>query len=58
MTRLPEYLIPRRMVALDRLPLTGDGEHDTAALAAALAAEALAAEATGGSHRSGERKQA
>jgi acyl-coenzyme A synthetase/AMP-(fatty) acid ligase len=33
-TRLPEYLVPRRVVALDRLPLTGDGEHDTAALAA------------------------
>jgi acyl-CoA synthetase (AMP-forming)/AMP-acid ligase II len=33
-TRLPEYLIPRQVVALDRLPLTGDGEHDTAVLAA------------------------
>lgn len=31
-TRLPEYLIPPRVVVLDRLPLTLDGEYDLESL--------------------------
>ncbi|MET7312318.1 amino acid adenylation domain-containing protein [Streptomyces sp. NPDC005571] len=31
-TRLPEYLIPHRLVPLARIPLTADGDHDLAAL--------------------------
>ena len=31
-TRLPEYLIPRRVVVLDRFPLTLDGEYDLESL--------------------------
>ncbi|MFI0939428.1 amino acid adenylation domain-containing protein [Streptomyces sp. NPDC021020] len=36
-TRLPEYLVPRQVVVLDRLPLTRDGDHDRALLPAAQA---------------------
>ena len=31
-TRLPENLLPRHLMVLDRLPLTADGEYDLAAL--------------------------
>jgi amino acid adenylation domain-containing protein len=31
-THLPEYLIPHRVVVLERLPLTPDGDYDLAAL--------------------------
>ncbi|MEU9662921.1 amino acid adenylation domain-containing protein [Streptomyces chartreusis] len=31
-THLPEYLIPRQVVPLERIPLTADGDYDMAAL--------------------------
>jgi non-ribosomal peptide synthetase component E (peptide arylation enzyme) len=31
-THLPEYLIPRRVVTMERLPLTAAGDYDLAEL--------------------------
>ena len=39
-TRLPRYMIPQRIVMVDRIPLTANGKLDEAALAAVDVAEA------------------
>jgi amino acid adenylation domain-containing protein len=45
-TRLPDYLIPRRVVVVDRLPLTAEGEYDLEALSDAAVERDLEKELT------------